>query len=446
MANVHDYLLWRGDLSFEERPFNDVDNLILATLSYLDFTGIVPGEKRGGAVLLSRACQQLLEVAGDDFKKYVRSLAQVDSSFVKLLASSRRFGSATLRGYVDIVDPTRSLQFSALQIDLPNQQTYVAFRGTDSTLVGWREDFMLSYAVTEAQRQACHYLDRALECAAAANRTVLVGGHSKGGVLAEYAAATCNELLRSRIARVYSNDGPGMAPEVMRVSSDEVLGDRLVRIVPAYSVVGMLFAQPGQRRIIAESAGIGIGQHDPTTWQVMPAGMQEASKLQQDCQVLNESIASWAAELSLEERERVTNEVFDALEAGGARTFAEIADTPEGLRTVRQALEACDERTREVGLALIERVVNNSMGAATRAAQETVRQLRKAGQEMAEGAMKLLQKRIDERRAPQDVSECNALPEEISSTTPVQALPQAREVLLLQGGQDDAQETPEGDA
>ncbi|MBQ9317267.1 MAG: DUF2974 domain-containing protein, partial [Atopobiaceae bacterium] len=231
MANINDYLQWRGDISLEERSFNDADNVILSVLSYLDFTGIVPGERTGAGIGLALACRRLLERAGGDVVPYVRSLAKIDSTFVELMADSRRFGSATLRSYVDVVDEARSLQFSAFQVDLPSGETYVAFRGTDSTLVGWREDFMLSFEVTEAQREAATYLERALVRAAEQGRMVRVGGHSKGGNLAEYAAVCCPSELRERIVRVYSNDGPGMAPEVMRRDGREVLGDRLRRIV-----------------------------------------------------------------------------------------------------------------------------------------------------------------------------------------------------------------------
>ena len=212
--------------------------------------------------------------------------------------------------YVDEVDEERALQFAAVQIDMP-AETYVSFRGTDSTLVGWREDFMLSFTVTESQREAAGYLERAIARATEQGKMVRVGGHSKGGNLAEYAAALCPEELRERIVRVYSNDGPGMAPEVMSIDSRKVLGGKLRRIVPSYSIIGMLFARETDEQIVVRSTGSSINQHDPTTWQVMRSGVDEALGLQKECVVLNKAIAEWAAGFTLIERARAIDEVFE---------------------------------------------------------------------------------------------------------------------------------------
>lgn len=396
MANLYDYLTWRGDISFEERPFNDADNVILAALAYLDLTGIVAGERQGRGIALSLACQRLLERSGDDVTPFVRSLARLDTRFVELVGQTRRFGSAVLHSYADIVDEARSLQFAAIQVDLPSGETYVSFRGTDTTLVGWRENFMLGFEVTEAQREARDYLERALVRAQERGRQVLVGGHSKGGNLAEYASVTCTPDLRACIARVYTNDGPGMSPDVMRADSREVLGDLLVRIVPTYSVIGMLFARPDDARTIVRSSGTGIGQHDPTTWQMLPTGLDEGDELLPECRVLNESIAAWAADVPLDERERMTDEVFDALEVGGASTFEEIAATPEAGQRVLRALRETDDQTRELVMALVERTVNTSAEAmreaisqwgrdARAAADDARRRLLEASEELRQG-------------------------------------------------------------
>ncbi len=393
MANMHDYLTWRGDISFEERPFNIADNVILATLSYLDFSGIVAGERQGRSIKLSLACQRLLDRAGDDVAPFVRSLARLDARFVQLVGQSRRFGSAMLHSYADIVDESRSLQFAALQVDLPSGETYVSFRGTDTTLVGWRENFMLGFEVTEAQREARIYLEQALARAQERGRRVLVGGHSKGGNLAEYASVTCARDLRECIVAVYTNDGPGMSPDVMRADSREVLGDRLVRVVPTYSVIGMLFSRPDDPCTIVRSNATGIGQHDPITWQMQPTGLAEASELLPDCRVLNESIAEWAAGVPLDERERMTDEVFDALEAGGANTFDEIAATPEGRQKVLRALLETDDKTRDLAMALVERMVNTSVGAM----REALAQWRRGALEAADDARRRLQEASEER-------------------------------------------------
>lgn len=392
MANVHDYLRWRGDLSFRERAFNDVDNLILSSLCYLDFTGIVPEEGGGESIGLGDACRRLLEQSGGNVAPYVRSLAQIDAAFVSLLAQSRRFAPLLLSDYVDVVDTARALQFSAMQIDLAQGETYVAFRGTDDTLVGWREDFMLSFTVTEAQREAAEYLERALRRAQVRQGRVLVGGHSKGGNLAEYAAVCCPDELRGLIARVYSNDGPGMAPEVANRDGRAVLGERLKRIVPSFSVVGMIFAREDDPRTVVQSSGTGIGQHDPTTWQVLPAAFEEAQELQPECVTLNKVIMNWADGIPLDERERVTNELFDALEAGGATRFDEIAASQEGFQRVWRELSKTDERTRSLVWTLLEDTMESSMDAMiNRATKGAFDQWRRSAQVVADDAVRFFQ-------------------------------------------------------
>ena len=392
MANIYDYLRWRGDLSFEERPFNDVDNIILSALSYLDFTDIVPSEEEGGSIELAKACLKLIELCGGDIAPRVRSFAKIDTRFVELLVSSRRFGKSMLSAYVDEVDESRSLQFAAMQVDLPSKESYIAFRGTDDTIVGWREDFMLSFEVTEAQRLALQYLERAIGRCAQQGRRVRVGGHSKGGNLAEYAAVCCREDLREHIVMVYSNDGPGMAPEVMARSTQAVLGPRMRHIVPTYSVIGMLFARKNERRIIAGSTGSGlIGQHDLTTWNVTWSGVDEVLDLLQDCKVLNEAIAKWAKSVPLDERERVTNEVFDALAAGGAMRLDEIAATTEGLQKVLRALGKVDDRTRELAVKLVESTVNTATTAARKTASSILDAWKKSMQLAAGDAARSVQ-------------------------------------------------------
>ena len=372
MANIYDYIMWRGDLSFLERPFNDVDNVILSTLAYLDFKDIVPDDDKDDGVSLASACERLLEEANGDIEPYVRSLARIEIAFVELLAGSARFRDARLSFYENVVDDVRSLQFSALQVDLPNSETYVAFRGTDNTLVGWRENFMLSFTITEAQREAARYLERAVLRAERAGRKVLVGGHSKGGVLAEYASLVCAEQYRDAIKGVYSNDGPRMAPEVLARERHETLNDVFRHIVPTYSIVGMMFCDASDSKTIVKSDESGIEQHDPTTWQVLPDGLCTADALQEDCMTINRAIASWVSDISFEERERATNEIFDALEAGGATTMREIVGSAESFQQVLRAITSMDENTRDIVLKLVQDAISSSVDAVRKSALKAI--------------------------------------------------------------------------
>ena len=347
MANIHDYLDLRGDIKLEERPFNVVDGLVLSVLSYVDFTGIVPGEGEG-PVTVSYACEALLDRAGGDVSPYVRSLAKIDERYLRLLGSSKRFGQALVQDYVDVFDHDRDLQFAALTVELPGGLRFVSFRGTDNSLVGWREDFMLSFEVTEAQRLAAEYLLRQARHAEAEGVRLMVGGHSKGGNLASFSAVLLPEELQHVIERVYSNDGPLMASEVVPLSCHDVYGDRFVRIVPTYSVVGMLFDDPAEPKTIVRSTGDGALQHDPTTWQVHADCLDEADDLLPQCKLVNAIFDKWMRGANLADRELFTRQVFDAFEAGGATTFDEVMGNPASTQRVLAALRDADPRTKEL--------------------------------------------------------------------------------------------------
>lgn len=346
MADLRDYLELRGDITLAERPFNDADSLALSTLAYLDLTGIAGGPG-GAGVRVADACAELLARSGGDVASRVRSLASVDGRFVRALGGSARLGGAVLRDYVDVRDGERVMQFSAVTADLGDGTSYVAFRGTDTTLVGWREDFALSFSVTGSQRAAADYLARELGRARAEGRRVRAGGHSKGGNLAAFAAASCPVALAGSLERVYSNDGPGMDRSVMPVSCYDVVGERYVRIVPAYSVVGRLFSDDAPCLVVRSSAARSL-QHDPLTWQVGPGGLVEADGPDPECLVVGRALASWLMGLAPDDRRKLTDELFDALAAGGATTFEDVLSGPAAAQRVLAALRDVDPRTYEM--------------------------------------------------------------------------------------------------
>ncbi len=379
MADIRDYLELRGDITLAERPFNDVDNLALATLAYLDFTGIVgaPGER---GVRLTDACGELLARAGGDLSTRVRSLATIDERFVVAIGGSARLGDVVLRDYVDVRDDERVMQFSAVTAELDNDETYVAFRGTDTTLVGWRENFVLSFAVTQAQEAAAGYLAAELARALDHGSRVRVGGHSKGGNLAAYAAANAPVALAGSIVRVYSNDGPGTDRSVMPVSCHDVMGERYTRIIPAYSVVGRFFSDDAPATIVRSSAERSL-QHDPLTWQVGPAGFLEADGPDPECLVVAEAFSSWLARLAPEDRRLLTDELFDALAAGGAERFEDLLSSPAAAQKVLAALGSVDVRTRDMMFSLVGEVVGASAAAVRDAVARRAESLVAGGRE-----------------------------------------------------------------
>ena len=326
MANINDYLQWRGDLTFAERPFNDVDNIILAALSYLDFTGIVPGEATGRQVTVGQACVRLLEKSGGDVTPYVRSVAKVDSRFVQLLADSRRFRDALLGAYVDEVDESRALQFAALQVDMPGE-TYVSFRGTDSTLVGWREDFMLSFTVTESQREAASYLQRAIVRAVGQGRTVRVGGHSKGGNLAVYAVLKADDLVRLRVEKCFSHDGPGLNEACMSDAAWPTTAALVDKTIPEESIIGLIFEGREITPVIVRSTNPGLLQHAPFSWEIEGTDFDIQRAVSYDSYKTGKRLNAWLKTMDEAGRERFVTILYKLAESTGEVTFSGLTDS-----------------------------------------------------------------------------------------------------------------------
>ena len=364
MANVVDYLHWRGDLTFENDPFNNVDNLILSILSYLGFGGVVPSERSEKRVQLGDACAKMLEKLKDD-PSLITGFSRVDGTFLEALVNAPRFANIELGRYVDRINVEKSLQFAAFTAYLPTGQIFVSFRGTDGTLVGWRENLNLSFKVTSADKSAALYLEKRIrehlaEGNSSTSANVMVGGHSKGGNLASYAATVCPEELLGTIERVWSNDGPNMCPELLHTTAHQVLGEKYIRILPEFSVVGMIFDDPAVPKLIVKSSETGMMAHDGVSWQVMRNTFEFADDFQPECKKINEAFSTWYKDLPLSQREHFTNELFDALSAGGAVYFSDIISSPANLQPVVTALTKTEKQTKEVFFDLLSSLVNAS--------------------------------------------------------------------------------------
>ena len=200
MANLMDYLDWRGDLTFEQAPFNEVDNLILAQLVYVEFEGIVPAPGKEGTVTVEEVSEQFFRTHDEKEIMERVSMTKTAAFVLKKMAQTARFASAELFGYVNDISIEEQSQFSVVCIRLPDDSIYVSFSGTDNTIVGWRENFNMGYlSETPGQLKAVSYLNHMWKDSWKKFR---VGGHSKGGNLSVYAAVKCDPEIQEHIACV----------------------------------------------------------------------------------------------------------------------------------------------------------------------------------------------------------------------------------------------------
>lgn len=229
MANIFDYIQWR-DIELEKVEFNEIDNLILARLSYFPLDGLINEDEE---ITIKEVYKRYKKVGTTG-----RILQKEDIDLFPVLANSIRFGNMKLTNYINKVDPIQEKQFSAITIIMQDKTIYVAYRGTDNTIVGWKEDFNMSFSkLVPAQTDAVNYLE---SVAKKYKNRIRVGGHSKGGNLAVYAAAFCNKHVKDKIINVYNNDGPGFCDEVVNSEQYKEIIDRVHTYIPQTSIIGRL--------------------------------------------------------------------------------------------------------------------------------------------------------------------------------------------------------------
>ena len=331
MSNIIDYLHWRGDLTFAQDPPNLVDNLILSEIAYCNFRGIVPSAQEGGAVPLAEACDRYLAARRNQPK-----LINNPRPVLIAAAAGRRFRDVLLSAYADEIDDEKQEQFSAVTFTVPGVAAYAAFRGTDTTITGWREDFNMSFLPeTPGQQDAVRYLS---EAAGRTDLPLIAGGHSKGGNLAVYAAAFADPAVQERVVYVCSNDGPGFNSKVADSPQYAGILPKVRLILPESSLVGILMANQG-RRLIVRSKGKGVMQHNPYTWEVVGPSFLPVNSLSPSSLLLNETIRRWLDEMSDDERRSFTEAIFVALEEDKKNPEIDLRQTPaNGLRALMAGL------------------------------------------------------------------------------------------------------------
>ena len=315
--NIMDYIDWRGDLSFAQSPFNEVDNLIFSELAYLEMGGLVPEDD--AETLTIAELHRLYTEAGRD---RVPILLNDPNPTLKKAVTSERFANVGVKWYTQKIDTEKQVQFAAVTFIISDELAYIAFGGTDHSLVGWREDCNLSFMnETPGQREAVRYIN---EIAAKTHGSLIVGGHSKGGNFAIYGAAFCDEnVSKDRIIQVYSNDGPGFNDRIVNDERYLAVLDKTLKIVPHASLVGILLSSRAKRKIIKSDAK-GLSQHDPSSWRVWVTQFEEADERTKAGALLDNAMDRWISSLSDENKKTLVDNFFDALEASGVETLYDI--------------------------------------------------------------------------------------------------------------------------
>lgn len=353
MGTIIDYLEEYGDCSFKDMPVNDVDSLVLCQFSYLKFDGMVPDVHTGGRFV------DFEEVAKHpDFEKLFADtrFEKENRALFTAMTAGRRYRTLKLGNYINVIEKEWETQFSAVTFLLENNAVYVAFRGTDETIVGWKEDFNMAFlSPVPCQAYSVKYLNTVAD---EIHSPVIVGGHSKGGNLAVYSAMNCRPHVKKLIQKIYSMDGPGFRPEALKSGCYETVAEKVVKILPHSSLVGMIFERDMHYEVV-ESTTFGLAQHDPYTWLVEGRHFVKVNDVYESRKFVNSAVNEWI--LSLEETQLRTfvDTLYQVVSASEAEDLIEFtADWKKSMNGIIAALREVDEETakmlKEVVKALFE--------------------------------------------------------------------------------------------
>jgi hypothetical protein len=347
MANIFDYLAWRGDLDFEQAPFNPVDNIILTHLSYVPFEDIVPGLEDKKVVTIAEAAESFARTIRHNPDRFNNvMISRDDPALLALMGESKRYRNLGLTGYVNQIDTKQEKQFAALTVLTARKTPFITYRGTDNTLVGWKEDFNMSFSEeVPAQGEAVRYLEQVSKrfCG-----PISLGGHSKGGNLAVYAASFCSKKVQKRIRIIYSNDAPGFGSKAMMKDGYHAIRERIFSFVPETSIIGMLFEHEDNYTVV-KSVQTGLLQHNVYSWEVTCNDVVRLDEVDKESRFIDRTIKEWLSSLNNEQREGFTEALFTILGSTEASSFPELgAGWLKNTATMIQSLTSIDDTSRDM--------------------------------------------------------------------------------------------------
>ncbi len=371
MANIIEYALCNAHKDFKALPFNKVDGLIFAQLAYLDFDTFVPDKQlfaRG--ITFSRINEQ------DDFENLfpLERTARKNLLLFNAMAYSKRYGKIRINYHENIFDSDKKVQFSATTFLFPNGDACVSFRGTDSTITGWRENFdMLYNNVVPAQTLSAKYLNTV---APKIRGKITVVGHSKGGNLAIYAGTMCSPKTKEKIIEIQSFDSPGFTEDFITSIKYLETESRILKFVPEQSMIGMLLNDTASYRIV-KSDGEGFHQHDPFLWIVEDNDFVTGEKIDSKARFVNSTFKEWVNNFTPLQRELFVDSMFDIIEATNAQKAESFIDWSENLKgnstLIVDTIKDLDPETRSFMLKVLGNIFPSAKDSVLDAQMEKIK-------------------------------------------------------------------------
>ena len=314
MANINDYLSWRGDIEINKKsPFNEIDSMILARFSYLIFDKI----EMDKIETIESIYYKMKDFKNEEFR------FNGDKQLITNLGKSKRFKNMKVTDFVEKNEKETEKQFGAITIHVSKREMYISFIGTDETINGWKEDFNMSFMDSvPCQIDGKNYLEEISK--KYSYKKIRVGGHSKGGNVAIYAAIVANNKIQDRIIKVYNYDGPGFNKKfVERVKENPILS-KIETYIPQDSVIGRIMEHKEKCEVV-QSLEKGIMQHDIYSWQVLKDDLKKLDRSTDNSEIINETLNNWLAKTTIEQRKAFLDCLFELFYSTDANTFIEIS-------------------------------------------------------------------------------------------------------------------------
>ncbi|MBF1725074.1 MAG: DUF2974 domain-containing protein [Streptococcus sp.] len=347
MKNMLDYIKEFGHVSFEERAFSEIDALVLTELEYLPLEKVVPSDENGeNFVTVKEIAEYMQEHKQELFDENPMMITEERHEVSQVIAEAPRFQSLKFFGVVSVWDKDTTKQFAAVTVEVEPSVRLVVFRGTDETLIGWKEDFLMTYSpLVAAQTDAKEYLAKQ---ASLWDGDLMISGHSKGGNLAIYAAATQVEDVQLRIVDIFCFDSPGLYRSVLETKGYQNIVPLAMRYIPQDSLVGLML-ESEVPYVIVKSNATGAMQHSAMTWEIEDGQFIKMEKLTKNSQLNDQTFKKWTESVSDEELELFWNVFFELLFSVGIDTVNDLYG--EFMHYVQEFLKAAgnmDEEKREL--------------------------------------------------------------------------------------------------
>lgn len=359
--NIIDYLA-HAEKTFSEEPFNPVDSLVLSQLSYAELEHVIDGLGKDRI----KPGMRLKDFLRNEYFEATFADDITDEDNLKLFmyaAASRRFRDLVVKNVVSELDEGEQKQFAAFAFEISDDTDYIAFRGTDGTLFGWKEDFNMAFMPEiPSQASAVKYIERFYGPRRwfGRKRKLIIGGHSKGGNLAVYGATMCDREIHPRIAGIFSHDGPGFRDDIMENIRDIIKRDgmKVTKEVPQTSIIGMLL-ETQEDYVVIQSDAVGIMQHVAYSWQVDGADFVYRDDISQSGEYYDRTLHEWVESSTYEEREVFSNTFYEILVKNNINSLHDMKTlTPKKLLDIYNTLNNMDDRSKEVFSSMLKSLVN----------------------------------------------------------------------------------------